>query len=62
MAALCGVIKVILSVSHSEEGTKHRIRRTVNFDEQRNIFKPFADHLDNTTRHFVAVQVTSFSS
>ena len=41
MAALCGVVKVILSFfRHGEEGTveRHRSRLTVlNFDEQRNI-------------------------
>ena len=56
MAALCGVIKVILSFRHGEEGTveRNRTRRTVNFNEQRNIFK-FVVHLDNVTRHFVVV-------
>ena len=40
MAALCGVVKVILSFfCHGEEGAveRHRSRLTVNFDEQRNI-------------------------
>ena len=40
MAALCGVVKVMLSFfRHGEEGAveRHRSRLTVNFDEQRNI-------------------------
>ena len=40
MAALCGVVKVILSFfPHGEDGVveRHRSALTVNFDEQRNI-------------------------
>ena len=40
MAALCGVVKVILSFfRHGQEGAveRHRSRLTANFDEQRNI-------------------------
>ena len=47
-AALCGVVKVILSFfRHGEEGAlveRHRSRPTVNFDEQRNI-SIFKKHL-----------------
>ena len=47
MAALCGVVKVILSLfRHGEEGAveRHRSRLTVNFDEQQNI-SIFEKHL-----------------
>ena len=47
MAALCGVVKVILSFfRHGEEGPleRHRSRLTVNLDEQRNI-SIFKKHL-----------------
>jgi len=47
MAALCGVVKVILSFfRHGEEGAveRHRSRLTVNLDEQRNI-SIFKKHL-----------------
>ena len=56
MAAFSGVIKEIQSFRHGEEGTvkRHRSPPTVNFVEQRNIFK-FAVDLDNSTRHFVVV-------
>ena len=38
MAALCGVVKVILSFyRHGEEGA-HRSRLTVDLDEQRNMY------------------------
>ena len=51
MAALCGVVKVILSFfRHGEEGAaeRHRSRLTVNCDEQQNISifnKPLCDFL-----------------
>ena len=47
MAALCGVVKVILIFfRHSKEGAveRHRSRLTVNFDEERNI-SIFKKHL-----------------